>query len=298
MPCTIFSKSSKTALAGGLLSAVLLAAPVSAADLYRLPKTLTGHFISQTPIPGPAPALSMRDAMAVQGMVVNTLSRAMGPPIGYKAGLTAAAAQKRFGVDEPLRGVLLKRMILQDGATLPANYGARPHAEADLLVRVSSNTINRATTRQDALDALGAVIPFVELPDLMYTKGTALDGPAIAAINVGARYGVAGEPIAIKPGGDWLKRLEAMTVTLSSADGAVNVSGEGKDLMGHPLDVVLWLVKSLNKDGVQLMPGDLLSLGSLTSLVPITGATTLTARYDKLDPTQGPVTVSVHISAP
>jgi 2-keto-4-pentenoate hydratase len=297
MPCTIFRKSfSKAACA--LLGAALLAAPASAADLYQLPKNLTQHFISQTPVPGPAPALSMRDAMAVQGMVVNSLSRALGPPIGYKAGLTGAAAQQRFGVDEPLRGVILKRMVLADGATLPANFGARPHAEADLIVRVASATINEATTKQEALAALGAVIPFVELPDLMYAKGTALDGPAIAAINVGARYGVAGEPIAIKPGGDWLKRLGAMTVNLSSSDGSIDVNGEGGSLMGHPLNVVLWLVQSLNKDGVRLMPGDLLSLGSLTSLVPITGATTLIARYDKLDPAKGPVTVTVHISAP
>jgi len=305
MPCTSCNKSFNrsqparrlgrfTRAAALSLLGLLAVQPAFAVDFTTLPATLTQHYVSQTPMPGPAPVMSLNEAMVVQGMVVNTLSRALGAPIGYKAGLTSTAAQARFGVSEPLRGVLLKRMILPDGATLAPTFGARPFAEADLLVEVGSRSINGAKTPEQALEALAAVIPFIELPDLLFARGVALDGPAIAAINVGARYGIAGKRIPITPGGDWLRRLENMDVTLSDDSGQISTQGSGDSLMGHPLNVVLWLVDSLNKDGINLGPGDLLSLGSFTAMVPVSGEGTLTARYDKLDPTAGPVTVQVH----
>ena len=39
-----------------------------------------------------------------------------GTPVGYKAGLTSAAAKERFGVDPPVRGVPVKDMLSQGGA--------------------------------------------------------------------------------------------------------------------------------------------------------------------------------------
>lgn len=64
--------------------------------------------------------------------------------MGYKAGLTSLAAQEKFGVDRPLLGVLLQQMLLPNGAVLPANFGARPMTEGDLMVRVGSDKINQA----------------------------------------------------------------------------------------------------------------------------------------------------------
>ncbi len=280
------------------LAIALLAVPAvgGATDLPAQAGVFTQAFITQTPVTGPAPALTPKQAMVVQSILVNRLSRALGSPIGYKAGLTAKAAQQALGVTEPVRGVLLSRMILPDGASVPANFGARPMIEADLLVEIGSDAINDATTPEQALKALHAVIPFIELPDLMYARGVALDGPAIAAINVGARYGVAGKPIPVNPGGDWMRRLSAFSVTLKNGAAMVG-SGTGEAIMDHPLNAVLWLVRSLNRDGVRLKAGDLLSLGSLTKPVPVTGGATYTARYKRLDPS-GPVAISVHIASP
>ena len=64
-------------------------------------------------------------------------SRPVPRSIGYKAGLTNPAVQKRFNASAPVWGVLYAPMLLQDGATVDAAFGARPLFEADLLVRVS-----------------------------------------------------------------------------------------------------------------------------------------------------------------
>lgn len=297
MPCTACKRGCKPPRLFSWLVALALAAPASApaGELADLADGLVGHYVTRTPVAGPAPLLTAGQARVVQGAVVATLEPVLGAPIGYKAGLTSPPAQEKFGVAEPLRGVLLRSMVLDDGATLPAAFGARPFAEGDLLVRVGSEAINTATTPEEALAALSAVIPFMELPDILYAEGVALDGPAITAVNVGARYGIAGDPIPLTPGGDWMRRLAEFQVVLTDAGGATLAQGTGDALLGHPLNVVLWLARSLNRDNVRLKPGDLLSLGSLTPLVPVAGPGTIQARYEGLDPA-GPVVLTAHFA--
>ena len=58
----------------------------------------------------------------------------MGKVIGYKAGLTNPAVQKRFNTDKPVWGKLYEGMVLPSGATVDAAFGARPLYEADMLV--------------------------------------------------------------------------------------------------------------------------------------------------------------------
>jgi len=70
------------------------------------------------------------------------------------------------------------------------------------------------------------------------------------------------------------------------------VEGLGSNVLGHPLNVVLWIKDSLNAEGTFLRNGDLLSLGTITKLLPPKPGTTIRARYIDLDP-KGPVEISV-----
>ena len=62
--------------------------------------------------------------------------------------------------------------------------------------------------------------------------------------------------------------------------------------MDDPLNVVLWIKNSLNAEGKRLKKGDLLSLGTITKLMPARPDTTIRAIYTGLD-LSGPVEVSV-----
>ena len=79
---------------------------------------------------------SMADAVCARDKFVAALEKTGGKVVGYKAALTAKAVQERFKASAPVAGVLLESMILQDGATVPAGYGARPVFEADMLLEV------------------------------------------------------------------------------------------------------------------------------------------------------------------
>jgi 2-keto-4-pentenoate hydratase len=162
-------------------------------------------------------------------------------------------------------------MLLKNGATVEANFGARPLYEADLLVRVSDAAINGARTPADVMAAIDQVIPFIELPDLVVQAPPKLNGAAIAAINVGARLGVLGTPIAVPATRGERYAMQDMLrdmIAIVKADGAEVDRGKGSEVLEHPLNAAVWLAKDLGKQGLAMKPGDLISLGSFSRLLP------------------------------
>lgn len=274
-----------------LVTLVLLAwQALCSADPANL---LAIHFFSKTPAQIVTAGMSLPQAEAVQALYVQSLQQRLGPVVGYKAGLTNPQMRQRFGIDHPVLGTLLRNMLVADGTTLPARFGARPMAEGDLIVRVGDECINGARDRSEALACLDAVIPFIELPDLMYADKLPVDAAAVLAVNVGARLGVLGKPIALQPGPAWEKRLGEFHLELLDGNNRPIALGDAHALLGHPLQAVLWLRDTLRARGQTLHKGQLLSLGALTPLVAVTPGMTLRARYTDLAP-QGPVEVSVH----
>lgn len=252
---------------------------------------MVANFAAKTPAAMPQ-GLSEADGVCSRAKLNALLEKRYGKVIGYKAGLTNPAVQKRFNYDQPVWGKLYEGMVLPGGATIDAAFGARPLYEADLLVRVNSDAINQAKTPMDVLLAIDQIIPFIELPDLVVQAPAQLNGPAVSAINVGARFGVAGTPIAVPLlRGERYAMLDAlrdMTVVLTGVDGSSGAErvelgrGKGSDILEHPLNAVVWLAAALAKEGLAMKPGELISLGSFSPLLPPKPGLMVTATYQGL----------------
>lgn len=256
-------------------------------------------------------------AACVQKTLVQNLASDAGAPVGYKVGLTGKAMQERLGVSHPVSGVLLAGMLrwpgikyaqdrngkttlligpfpVGDGITasngpIPARYAARPLVEADLIAVVADAGVNQAKTPAEVLAHLSAIRPFIELADLALAPDEKPTAESIAAINVGARLGVLGEPIAIEPG--FAERLATMKVSLVDGTGKVLAEAPGAAILGNPLNAVIWLAQDLASRGEALQPGKVISLGSFgPPAQPVPGGT-VTVRYDGLS--AAPVSLSV-----
>jgi len=245
-----------------LAAAPLMAACLSDAEVVAL----MSAYAARTPAANPE-GLSDADGECTRDKVNAILQSTMGQPVGYKAGLTNPAVQKRFGADAPVWGTLYAPMLLKDGAKVDAAFAARALYEADLLVRVSDSAINKARTAEEVLVAIDQVIPFIELPDLVVEAPPKLNGAAITAINVGARLGVLGTPIPVEFTTDFSRRLRDMEVIVK-ADGQEVDRGTGSDVLGHPLNAVVWLAADMARSGQSMKVGDLISLGSFSKLMP------------------------------
>lgn len=263
---------------------VLAACPTPATMAERAEK-----FLALEPLPA-LPGLSLADGACAQALLVQALAPRLGPVVGWKAGLTNEAVQRAFGVSHPVRGALLREMLLADGASVPARFGAVPRFESDLLLRVSDVGINQAQDIAGVLRGIDAIIPFIELPDLVLAPGQPFDGGTMLAINVGARLGVLGAALPVPP--DAAERLAAMTVTLADDTGRVIARAEGRALMGNPLAVMVWLLADMRAAGQALRPGDLVSLGSFSPLSAPEAGRTITATYEGLSAAPATVRVS------
>lgn len=253
------------------LAAALVAAPAAADCLSDVEvAAIFAAYNARTPAATPQ-GLSQADGECSRAKLQGLLEKQLGKPVGYKAGLTNPAVQKRFNATAPVWGSLYAAMLLKDGAVVEANFGARPLFEADLLVRVADAAINDARSPAEVMAAISEVIPFIELPDLVVQAPPQLNGAAVAAINVGARLGVLGRPIGVPVSrSERLALQDALRdmVAVVKADGAELDRGKGSDVLEHPLNAVVWLVQDLARHGVRLKAGDLISLGSFSKLLP------------------------------
>ena len=239
------------------------------------------RYLALQTVPMAPASLTMAGAVCGARKFVAALVPTQGQVIGYKAGLTNPAVQQRFGLTSPLKGTLLARMMLNDGATVPAHFGARPFIESDLVVEVASSDIHDARTPLDVLKSLRNVRPFIELPDALVEDPSKITAPALVANNVGARLGVLGQPLPVTADEAFANALRTMRVRTTDNTGKEIGAAPGTAVLGHPLNAVIWLAAELRKEGITLKPGDLLSLGAFGAGQAEAGRT-VTVTYEGL----------------
>jgi 2-keto-4-pentenoate hydratase len=257
---------------------VALAAPPSADAIKQLAEDYFAKRTSQSVHAG----LSLDEARRVQKEFVAILTPKLGERVGFKVGLTSKAVQESVGASNPVRGVLLREMMLNDGAKVPANFGARPIWEPDLIVVVKDAGINEAKTLREVASHLNEVVAFIELPDRIVAETEKVDGNLITAINASARLGVLGQRRKIDPTPEFVTALENLTVSATDEKGAELAKAKGDALLGHPLNPVLWLINDLAASDEKLKAGDLISLGSFARPQSPHAGQTVTVHYDGL----------------
>lgn len=277
------------------LAAFILPLPALAAcpDVPAVARLAQAILERQAP-PPPPQGMSMADALCARERIVAVFAQPWGDQVGWKVGLTNPAAQQRFGVPHPVAGAIFHGTIRErSGAELPAGFGVSGAVESDLLVRIRDEGVNEAGDDHLALlRHIDLVIPFIELPDLVYGGNAPWNGPLLVSINVGARLGVLGEPIPAEATAEFARRLGAMTVTL--ADDTRELSrAPGTALLGHPLNALSWLVRDLKEQGRRLRAGEYVSLGGFSPALPVQAGRSYTATYDGL--AAQPVSVTVRM---
>lgn len=246
------------------------------------------HEVVVTPFPGTA-----GDAEKVRDCLLGALRPHMGAPVGYKAAFTAEGARKRFGLDAPLLGVLLEKMLLSESETVPHGFAAIPLIEADLIAIVADEAINDAKTGEEAMGHIGGLMPFIEFPDMVFGREVTLDKAHLLLANAGARLGVYGKTIPFKA--DAYEALGKVRVQLIGPNQQILAEGATAALLGHPGNAVLWIRDAVLKRGGKLGKGDLLSLGSVTMPMPLKTSGTITARYHGLSG-KNPVDLTITIA--
>jgi len=281
-----------------LLAALLVAAapwPAAAAcpsvaEVARLASAI----LDRRDPPAPRADLTMADAACARDRLVAVLAQPWGDQAGWKVGPAAPGAPPVAGA--LFFGTLRERAgeTFPAGAapTLPARFGTVPMVSPGLLLRIRDEGVNEAGEDPVALlRHVEAVLPFLELPDLVHGPGAPWSPALRLSINLGTRLGVLGEPIRAEATPAFARALGEVEIALSDATGPL-AQGRGAAGPGHPLAALAWLVRDLKEQGRRLQAGDHVAVAGLVPAVPaVPGA--FTATYTGLAPQ--PVSVGVRL---
>ena len=243
--------------------------------------------VLQRQSPTPFAALSPADGRCVQEKLVAIFAQSFGDIVGFKLGLTNPAIQQRFGIDHPIRGSIFHATLrARSGVEIDAGFAAVPVLEADMLVRIGMGGVETALNHHAALIRhIDQVIPFIELPDLVYAPDHRPSLGDLLAVNVGARLGVVGRPIAVTPSAEFAAALGRMSISLHQ-DGREVSRAPSAAILGHPLNALAWIARDLAREGRPLREGDMISLGSFSPPQPVVAGQVWTARYEGLGEAQ------------
>lgn len=239
----------------------------------------------QAPIDGLSPAA----AVCFRTQLLDRLGPSLGPVVGYKVGVYTAAARSTYGASGPAVGVLLKKMLVDEGTTISAAAGVAFVSEADFVLVVKDAGINKARTRKEAYKHLRGWRPFVELPDLNYVPTPKPDLGQLIALNVNARAGVLGKEVRLAQTPEGFAGLAGLTADVKAGppDALQSARGVARETLGDPLEIVLAARDGLRAEGKKLRAGDLISIGTITPPRPVKAGETLEISYSVAPSTAG-----------
>lgn len=247
-----------------VLATLLFLVPVSTlADAgAAFHAALAGAEQAADPLPRVRDYLPNLDAgLAYELQASHLRGREAGAVQGYKAALTTAAMQRRFGAPEPVFGVL----VSNPRCDFPIRSQAfrRLAAEPEVAIRVGRAIDTAPGDVAALLPYLSHAAPAVELPNIGFDDLPAVNWIDLIATNAGAACFVVGEPVPIDT-----TLLSDLNVELRH-NAAVLAAGNSREVMGHPLEAALWLVRMALRQGWKVEAGHVLLTGTIGGLHPL-----------------------------
>ncbi|MBM3357388.1 MAG: hypothetical protein FJY54_06635 [Betaproteobacteria bacterium] len=161
-----------------------------------------------------------------------------------------------------LRAALFARTMHQSPATVRGAEYVRLGVECEIAVRLGTDlpAPRGPYSREEVGRAVAAVMPAFELVDDRQADYAQLAAHVFSVIadNVWNAGIVLGVPVT-----DW------RDLDLAAAHGTMRINdtvvgeGHGRDVMGHPLEALTWLVNMLAKRGKSLPQGTIITTGSV-----------------------------------
>ncbi|MDX2158880.1 MAG: fumarylacetoacetate hydrolase family protein [Hyphomicrobiaceae bacterium] len=217
-------------------------------------------------------------AMAAEGYAIADLvAHGLGwAPLGWKIAATTPVMQQRLRTTEPIYGRTYRRFETPSPAVLPHAELLDPLVECEFFFRLRRALPPRETDYgpEEVADAVASVNAGIEVAECRFPLDQLPPIPAILADGAASGRYVVGAEIE-----NWRTRdLAAMAVTLE-VDGTVRRAGRGSEVMGHPLNPLVWLANVRSRWGDGLAEGALVSTGTATGMLLAKAGDRVTARF-------------------
>ncbi len=193
---------------------------------------------------------------------------------GRKIGLTARKVQEQLGVDQPDYGMLFEDMRLELGEPVQLSGLIQPKAEAEIAFVINGSIDDPHVPYVELMRRIEYLLPAVEIVDSRIRDWKISLNDTIADNASSAKYVLGARPVS-------LANVSLATVAMSLNVGGVAVSeGIGAACLGHPLNAVLWLAKTMAARGRPLSENDVVLSGALGPMVAMSHGDQFECRID------------------
>ena len=221
----------------------------------------------------------------MQAELNSLMAEVHGPIAGYKIALTTSVMQQMVGFHMPIAGVILAQTIHASPVTVRRTDYVRLGVECEIAVQLAKDlpAAQAPYHRDQVVEAVAAIVPAFELVDDRQADYTQLAAHVLTLIadnawNAGI---VLGTPLR-----DWRHVDLAAVRGVMRIHGTVVGEGYGRDVMGHPMEALLWLVNMLAQQGKSLTQGMIVMTGSLVATKFVDAGDTVGLSVDGLGEVQ------------
>jgi len=182
----------------------------------------------------------------------------LGGLAGFKVGATTQAMQEKLGLTSPAAGGVFANNVRYSGVCFPPGAFFSPGVECEIAVIMGDNLPGRrrAYRREDVARAVRTVHAAIEILDRRFTDAAAMPIASLIADDLMSGAIVLGPPVA------WDVDLAEVRGTMFVNNKSVG-SGLGREILGHPYEVLAWLANLLTEQGRPLREGQIVMCGSV-----------------------------------
>lgn len=208
--------------------------------------------------------INKEDGYDIQNFVVRKKVKQNNESIkGYKIGLTTVETQKLYNTNEPFYGIFTEKNIVYNSELNLSDMFDPKVTEIEVIFFIDED-INQFDDEQEIVSKTRIGIG-IEVPDSRYINWFRSTIPLGVVI---ADSGVAGKVIVGQPKDYSLEELNKLESELFVNDEKID-SGKSAEVLGSPINTMLWLVNKLAERGQSLKKGMIVSSGSMTMPKPI-----------------------------
>ena len=225
---------------------------------------------------------TIADAYKVQDAFLGLLGRDKGALGGYKIAYTSNEMRRLRGISSPCAGGMFATTIQSSPATFRSTDYVGLAIECEVAARIGADVpaAQAPYSRASIAEYIECLATAFEMVDFRGSAaGTGPDAIAIAGIctNIANAGAVLGPAVR-----DW------RGIDLAASQGTMVINGEqvgkglGSEVMGHPLEPLVWLANMLAERGKELKAGMTVITGSIITPKPVKAGDAATIAIDGL----------------